>query len=215
MMRSLSRIVLAGVVFWAFIAGPAAFADAPPPTAEVLTQQVRMALLEPDATLADMMAAYDADTPSWLPEAINILSLGADPASFEEQTDPYLATVQQLRMETPLLNLTSLEIDQRVRFYELGNTGYVLMSIYDRPIASRELRDLDPDIDVLVVVVNFSDMRIGTMPHGDLYSLKVTLHPLLLSSRLPELMGSRACHLGLYGVPAHSVAVFVIPAEGM
>lgn len=215
MIRFGKGLLFAGVIVWAMWGGGASFADAPPPTAEALTQQVRMALLEPDPTLAEAMAAYDAAVPSWLPEAITILSLGTDPAAFEEQTDPYLATVQQVRLETPLLNLTSLEIQQRVRFYELGSTGYVLMSVYDRPIASGEVRDIDPDVDVLVVVVNFRDMRIGTLPHPDLYSLRVALHPVLVSSRLPELMGGRACHLGLFGVPAYSVAVYVIPAEGL
>lgn len=214
-MNVLARMVLAGVIVCALVPGSVTFADGPSPDEIMLTQQVRLALLEPDVTLGGTLAAYDADVPTWLAAAINMLSLGADPAAFEaEPDDPYLAVIQQVRLETPLLNLTAAQALERVRFYELGRTGYVLMSIFDRPIPSGEMVDLDPEVDILVVVVNFMDTRIGTMCHGDLNSMKVTLHPLLRYSRLPELVGARACHLGCYGVPPRSLAVYVIPAEG-
>ncbi len=212
-MNTLSRILLFVCIFWAFLPGAATLADASPEE-KALTEQVRLALIDPDATLADAMAAYDADIPSRLPAAINILSLGADPTTFTETDDPYLTTVQQVRAETRLLNLTPEQIEDRVRFYELNRTGYVLMSVYDRPSDSGDLVDLDPEIDILVVVVNFWDMRIGTMVHDDLYSMKVVLHPVFATSRLPELSGSRACHLGAYAVPARSLAVYIIPSEG-
>lgn len=211
-MITLRRVVAVVFFLSSFLIGSALLADSPP-TEEELTEQIRAALIEPDNTLADALAAYNPETPSRLAAAINILSLGSDPALFEETTDPYLTVVQQVRRETPLLNLTADQIEERVQFHELNRTGFVVMSVYDRPAASGDLVDLDPDVDILVVVANYWDMRIGTLPDNALYSMGVALHPVLLKSGLPDLSSSRACHMGAYAVAAHSVAVYIIPPE--
>lgn len=211
-MRFLSRMILVVLVLGSCLAGSVSFADAPP-TEEELTGQIRAALIEPDGTLAGALAAYNADIPDRLAAAINILSLGSDPARFEETDDPYLAVVQQVRAETPLLNLTAEQIAERVQFHELDRVGFVVMSVYDRPDATGDPVDLDPAVDILVIVVNYWDMRIGTLPDDALYSMKVALHPVLFRSGIFDLSSSRACHLGAYAVPAHSVAVYIIPPE--
>ncbi|WP_320822788.1 pullulanase-type alpha-1,6-glucosidase [Reinekea sp.] len=139
----------------------------------------------------------------------------ANQQTYSDRADRQLAAAVfqeflTIRQSSPLFHLATADaVHQRLDFHNVGVAqipGLIGMSIND----GKGLRDLDPELDAIMVLINAADVSMALRVPG---AQGFVLHPSQQQSIDPAIRHAAFVD-GEFRVPALSVAVFVLAQQG-